>query len=156
MALLENKVAIVTDAGSRRGQGEAEARLLAENGATVVLVDIPVSDGAAIAAEIGADKAMFIPHDVTDAPGRESLVATVVKTYGHIDILVNNAGIWDQGGVLELAFRTSLDGYPGNYGRRDIHASAVFCWSASSSRWPLARFKRLGGVAGPAGPLGRR
>lgn len=112
MALLDNRVAIVTGAGSRRGQGEAEARLLAENGATVVLVDIASSEGAAIAAEIGADKALFIAHDVTDAPGWETLVATVVKTFGRIDILVNNAGVWHQGGVLDTtpeAFRRVLE-----------------------------------------------
>lgn len=106
MALLTDRVAIVTGAGSHRGQGAAEARLLAENGARVVLVDIPSSQGEEIAAEIGDDKAIFRPLDVTDDAGWDDLVSFVKETYGRVDILVNNAGVWREGGVLDTTPET--------------------------------------------------
>lgn len=107
MNQLEGKVAIVTGAGSRRGQGEAEARLLAKHGATVVLADLPGSDGQAIADEIGEDKAIYRELDVTDEAGWRDLVRDVEERYGRIDILVNNAGVWLEGGVVD----TALDDY---------------------------------------------
>ena len=66
MSAVAGKIAVITGAGSRGGQGEAEARLLARNGAKVILADLPSSQGQAIAQEIGADIARFFALDVTD------------------------------------------------------------------------------------------
>ena len=101
MSAVAGKIAVITGAGSRGGQGEAEARLLARNGARVVLVDLPGSDGAAIAAEIGADLAQFHALDVTDAAAWVELVDLVREGFGRLDILVNNAGVWLQKGLLD-------------------------------------------------------
>jgi len=87
---LEGKVAIVT--GAARGQGEAEARLLAANGAKVVLTDILADQGQATAASIG-DAARFVAHDVSSAEGWNEVVAAATDAFGRVDILVNNAAI---------------------------------------------------------------
>jgi 3alpha(or 20beta)-hydroxysteroid dehydrogenase len=90
MSTLAGLVAIVT--GAARGQGEAEARLLAAHGAKVVLTDVRVEQGTAVAADIGAD-ARFVAHDVASPDGWQQVVDTAASTFGRVDILVNNAAI---------------------------------------------------------------
>jgi 3alpha(or 20beta)-hydroxysteroid dehydrogenase len=90
MGKVAGKVAIVT--GGARGQGAAHARLLAANGAAVVIADIRAEEGAAVANEIG-QAARFVAHDVTDADGWARVVDTALTEFGRIDILVNNAGV---------------------------------------------------------------
>jgi 3alpha(or 20beta)-hydroxysteroid dehydrogenase len=90
MSTLAGLVAIFT--GAARGQGEAEARLLAAHGAKVVLTDVRVEQGTAVAADIGAD-ARFVAHDVASPDGWQQVVDTAASTFGRVDILVNNAAI---------------------------------------------------------------
>lgn len=90
MARLKGKVAIIT--GASQGMGAAHARLMAAEGAKVILTDINETDGAPIAAEIG-DNALFLRHDVADAAGWREVVATGEERFGTINVLVNNAGI---------------------------------------------------------------
>ena len=99
---LQGKVALITGAGSLGGQGAAEARLFAEEGARVIVTDLPNSAGAHVAAEIG-DQAEFIPLDVTDALQWADVVSHVVAKYGRLDILMNNAGIWLAKGILNTS-----------------------------------------------------
>lgn len=87
---LSGRVVIIT--GAARGQGEAEARLLAANGAKVVLTDVLADLGKAVAADIGAS-ARFVHQDVSSAEGWDEVVNTTVDTFGRIDVLVNNAAI---------------------------------------------------------------
>jgi 3alpha(or 20beta)-hydroxysteroid dehydrogenase len=93
MGKLEGRVAIVT--GGARGQGAAEGRLFAEEGAAVFVADVLLDEGAKTAAEIGGT---FVPHDVTDPAQWSALVARVVDEHGRLDILINNAGIlrWER------------------------------------------------------------
>ena len=63
MGRFDEKVVIVT--GAARGQGEAEARLFASQGAKVVLADVLDEQGEAVAADIGAD-ARYVHLDVSD------------------------------------------------------------------------------------------
>lgn len=94
MGMLEGKVAIITGGGSTLGQGGAEARMfMAEGAAGVVLVDLPGSQGAVIAAELG-ENCVFIEHDVRDDAGWPAVVEQVLARFGRIDVLVNNAGVW--------------------------------------------------------------
>lgn len=96
---LDGKVALIT--GAARGQGEAEARLFAAEGARVVLGDILVELGQQVAADIRAQggQATFVKLDVTQEGDWQRAVETAVQTYGKLDILVNNAGIFPTEGV---------------------------------------------------------
>ena len=101
MGLLDGKVAIITGAGSPRGQGAAAARLFAREGArVVVLADLPNTDAHVVAKEIGPT-AEFSELDVTDADGWNAMVGDIVHRYGGVDVLVNNAGVWLDRGVAE-------------------------------------------------------
>lgn len=90
MGILDGKVAIIS--GAARGQGAAEARLLAEHGAKVVLTDVLTELGQQAAAEIGPG-AYFITHDVSSTEGWQEVVTTAIEAFGGVDILVNNAAI---------------------------------------------------------------
>ena len=91
MGRLEGKTALIS--GGARGQGAAEARLFAEEGANVVLTDVLDEDGERTADAIGAD---YLHHDVTSEQEWAAAVAHVVALHGGIDVLVNNAGIYAQ------------------------------------------------------------
>ena len=93
MARLEGKIAIVT--GAARGMGEVEARLFAEEGATVVLCDVSDADGQRVADDIiSAGAAAEYAHlNVTDEDNWRQVIADTVGKFGRLDVLVNNAGI---------------------------------------------------------------
>lgn len=90
MGELDGSVAIIT--GAARGQGEAEARLLVEHGARVVITDVLVEQGRAVAASLG-DAARFVHQDVASAEGWREVVAAALDAFGRVDCLVNNAAI---------------------------------------------------------------
>lgn len=90
--LLENKVALVTGAGSARGIGLATATVFAEHGARVVLIDID-ADGLHHAMEsLGTGHLSYV-CDVRDRQRCGDIAEQVAGDTGGIDILVNNAGI---------------------------------------------------------------
>jgi 3(or 17)beta-hydroxysteroid dehydrogenase len=96
MARVSGKVAIVT--GAAKGLGEADARLLAAQGARVILTDVDQANGARVAAEIGS-AARFVRQDVRDEAAWQALIADVMATEGRLDILVNNAGVVEAGNI---------------------------------------------------------
>ena len=89
MTRLAGQVAWVTGAGS--GIGEAAARALEGEGATVVLTGRREEELARVAAEMGGN-AHIRPGDVTDQPAMATIVDWIVSALGRVDILVNNAG----------------------------------------------------------------
>lgn len=91
--LLENKIAVVT--GSGQGIGEAIARKLAEFGAAVIVTDINVEKGQAVADDLVAQgyRAAFHKFNVADFDNIKKEVAAMRDIFGRIDIWVNNAGI---------------------------------------------------------------
>src|SRR5438270_907009 len=89
MALLDDKVAIVT--GSARGIGRATAELLAEQGAKVLINDLDGYVAEQAASEISGETAVF-SGDLTKEGVCDQLVQDVIDRWGKIDILVNNAG----------------------------------------------------------------
>jgi 3alpha(or 20beta)-hydroxysteroid dehydrogenase len=86
---LAGKVAIIT--GAARGQGAAEARMFAAEGAQVVLGDVLDADGEAVAVEIG-DAARYVHLDVTSEEDWAGAIA-MAEALGPLTVLVNNAGI---------------------------------------------------------------
>jgi len=93
MEHFSGKVAIVT--GATSGIGEATARALAKEGASVVLAGRRSSPGEQITAELRTQglEATFVRTDVRDPDSVAHMVATTVKHYGRLDIAVNNAGV---------------------------------------------------------------
>jgi NAD(P)-dependent dehydrogenase (short-subunit alcohol dehydrogenase family) len=90
---LQDKVAWISGAAS--GMGEGIARLFASEGAAVLLADVQVERGRAIAAEIvqGGGRAVFAPCDVTRADDVRASIDRAVTEFGGLQILVNCAGI---------------------------------------------------------------
>lgn len=91
---LQNKVAVVTGAGSQRGIGRAIAFAYAGEGADLTLADIDFEGAEDTAAEIlkRGRRALAVFVDVTNAAQVDQMVRSTVEEFGKIDILVNNAG----------------------------------------------------------------
>ncbi len=101
MKLLENKVAVITGAARARGIGLATARLFAEHGAHVAILDIDGSEALASATALGPDH-IGVACDVTRRADCQSAIAQVIERFHGIDILVNNAGITQRRGIMEV------------------------------------------------------
>ena len=102
---LNGRVAIVTGGGAAAdgiGNGRAAALLLAESGASVVVVDRAVALAERTVSMIEADggTAMAVEADVTDGDACETVVAEARRAFDRLDILVNNVGIGSQGDVV--------------------------------------------------------
>jgi len=89
----ENKVALVTGAGS--GLGLATAKAFAESGASVVLADSNEKAVRSVAEELSAQghKALAVHCDVADDAQVETIVQQTVAAFGRLDAAYNNAGI---------------------------------------------------------------
>lgn len=93
---IEGKIVVITGASS--GLGEAAARMLSEQGATVVLGARRVERIQSLADELTGKggKALAVETDVTDCAQVKALVDAAVQTYGRIDVIINNAGLMPQ------------------------------------------------------------
>lgn len=90
MNQLENRVAIVTGAGS--GYGEGIAKLYAKEGAKVVIADINKDSADRVASEIGS-AALSLKVDVGNRNDVQNLIKACQAEFGSVDIVVNNAAI---------------------------------------------------------------
>ena len=96
------KVALVS--GGSRGLGEAQAKLLAAEGAKVAIGDVLEDEGRKVEAEINelGGEAFFMPLDVTKADQWTQIIDETVSRFGKLDVLVNNAGIGGRGGLEDM------------------------------------------------------
>ena len=93
MSDIQNKIVVITGASS--GLGEATARLLSSQGATVVLGARRTERIESLATELNSKggRALAVTVDVTRPEQVQALVDTAVKAYGRIDVMINNAGL---------------------------------------------------------------
>jgi NAD(P)-dependent dehydrogenase (short-subunit alcohol dehydrogenase family) len=97
----ENKVAVVTGAGS--GIGRAAAEAFGREGAAVVIADVNAEQGERSAQAIrdGGGRAHSVQADVSRSADAQRIAAEAVRVFGGIDILFNNAGIQTYGTVVD-------------------------------------------------------
>lgn len=107
MQISPSTVALVT--GARSGLGEATARRLHADGASVVLLDLPGSRGPEVAAELG-ERAVFAPADVRDEDQVAAAVAQATAL-GELRIAVSCAGVATPGRILGKRGVHALDAY---------------------------------------------
>ncbi|MDA9797837.1 glucose 1-dehydrogenase [Luminiphilus sp.] len=105
MSKLNGKIAIVT--GAAQGMGESHARIMVAEGAKVVMTDVNVASGTAIAEELGSN-ALFVEHNVTSPADWQRVVETAEAKFGTVNVLVNNAGIL---GPIAATVDLPLDDY---------------------------------------------
>jgi len=99
--LLTDKVALITGGAGQNGLGFATARMMAAQGARVVILDLDRADPAGAAAKLGPQH-IGVVADVTDKQSCERAAKTVVERCGRIDILINNAGITQPRKITEI------------------------------------------------------
>jgi len=100
--LLIDKIAIITGGASARGIGKATARLFAENGAKVVILDIDEDAVFTVTEDLGSGHYAF-RCDVTKKDECEKTIEMILKKFKTIDILVNNAGITQPLKTLDIS-----------------------------------------------------
>ena len=116
--LLKDKVAVITGGAGPNGLGFATARLMAEHGARVAVLDLAGAAPDAAAAKLGKGH-LGVVADVTDKASCDAAIAAVLEAFGRIDVLVNNAGITqprktvditgaDYDAVLDVSLRGTL------------------------------------------------
>ena len=116
---LSGKVALIS--GGARGQGAAEARLFATEGAAVVIGDLREEEGRSLETEIAQSggRALFVRLDVASEKDWQTAVEGILEEFGKLDILVNNAAILRLEGVEE----TTREGWDQVMG---VNATGVF------------------------------
>jgi NAD(P)-dependent dehydrogenase (short-subunit alcohol dehydrogenase family) len=94
MGRVAGKVAIVT--GGAQGLGKADCEALVREGAQVMITDIKVAEGEALAQALNAvraNSAVFMQQDVRDEARWQEVIAATVARFGKLNVLVNNAGM---------------------------------------------------------------
>ncbi len=143
---LKDKIAVITGAAS--GIGAGTARLFHAEGAKIIIADLQVAAGEALAKELG-DRARFIRTDVTKEADVAAAVDLAVSAFGGLDIMVNNAGIVGAVGSIK---DTPLEAWQRTI---DILLTGVFLGIKHASRVMIpARKGSILSVASTAGVMG--
>src|SRR4051812_937111 len=147
-ARLDDRTALIT--GGARGQGAAHGRRLAEEGAAVILADIPDAEGEAHAETLrtAGHRAHYEHLDVANPEAWQATVRAAEKRFGRLDILVNNAGVVRVAPIVE----ENDDGWQSTM---EVNATGVFY----GMRAAIPALRRTGGgsiinVASIYGPVG--
>ena len=149
----DSSVAIIT--GGSRGIGFAISKVLAARGNHIVIPGIDEQGSIAAAAEIADQfgvKALGMYLDVSDFAASQSMVETVLSTFGRVDILVNNAGITRDKLILRMD-EADFDAVI------DINLKGVFNCSKAVVRAMMkqryGRIVNISSVSGQAGQAGQ-
>lgn len=134
---LAGKVAVVTGAG--RGIGEATARAMAAQGASIVIAEMEEETGGAVARSLEAEgsRALFVRTDVTSVRSCEAMAEAALAALGRVDILVANAGI----NVFHEPLETTDEEW-----RRCFSVDLDGVWHSIRAVLPSMREKRAGSV----------
>jgi NAD(P)-dependent dehydrogenase (short-subunit alcohol dehydrogenase family) len=101
MGILSGKFAIITGAASKNGLGKATAKLFAEHGATVAILDLNLDQAIEAAADLGTQH-IGLACNVVKEEDCQIAVTTLLEKWGRIDILVNNAGITQPLKIMDI------------------------------------------------------
>ena len=148
MGKLEGRVAIVT--GGARGQGEAESRLFASEGATVVVTDLLDAEGERVAADIHG---LFLHHDVSSEPAWASVLETVLARFGKVDVLINNAGIFRSGRLIDTTLAEYRQMIDINQIGVFLGMKAVAGPMISANSGAIVNISSIAGIRGSAGAI---
>uniref|UniRef100_A0A7S0RWB7 Ketoreductase domain-containing protein n=1 Tax=Chlamydomonas leiostraca TaxID=1034604 RepID=A0A7S0RWB7_9CHLO len=140
---LQSKVAIVT--GAARGIGLACARVLAKNGAKVVLADIDEAEAQAAAGRMMQEgmSAHAIKCDVRHKSEVDAMITDTVAWGGRLDIMVANAGIVRAAPFLEMSEKDFDDVLA-------VNLKGVFLCCQAAARQMVAQRQQAGQAAGSA------
>lgn len=146
MSRLEEKVAIVT--GAAQGIGAGISRVLASQGAKVMLTDIS-NKVKAMAEEIRKEgfQAESFSMDVTNVEQVESVVKGVIERHGKVDVLVNNAGIYPRKRLVEMPEEFLLKMF-------DVNVFGMFrCARAVLPSMMERRYGKIVNISSVTGPM---
>lgn len=101
MGRVQDKIILLT--GGAMGLGQASAKRLVAEGATVIITDHNVETGVRTAEELG-DKCAFLEQDVTDENRWHEIIAEVDQRYGRLDVLINNAAVTVFGSIADVSY----------------------------------------------------
>jgi 3alpha(or 20beta)-hydroxysteroid dehydrogenase len=147
---LDGRVALIS--GAARGQGEAEARLLVERGARVVVADVLVAEGEAVVASLG-DAARFVPLDVGEPSQWADAVEATLGAFGRIDVLVNNAGIVRAGAIEAVAVDDYMEAVRVNQLGCFLGMQAVVPTMKAQASGSIVNVSSIAGLQGVAGAV---
>lgn len=135
--LLENKTAVISGAAGLRGIGLATARLFAQHGARVAIVDLDADASTQAAQGLGHGH-IGIACDVTDKAACARAAAEALDRFGQIDVLINNAGITQPVKTMDID--------PDSWDRiLDVNLRGVLY--LSQALIPHMRSRRMGAIA---------
>ena len=135
--LLSGKTALISGAAGPRGIGFAAARLFAEHGARVAILDVDQKAVEGAVKGLGSDH-LGLVCDVTDPAACKRATAEVIARFGQIDVLVNNAGITQPVKFMEID-------QPG--WRRIIEVNLTGVLNLSQAVVPHMRQRKTGTIA---------
>ncbi|MQF64822.1 glucose 1-dehydrogenase [SAR202 cluster bacterium AC-409-J13_OGT_754m] len=103
---MENKVVLIS--GASRGLGATQAKMLANEGASVIVGDILEAEGNMIVEQMATENkhALFVYLDVTKSSSWNECMTKSINRFGKVDVLINNAGISATGDILGTSEET--------------------------------------------------
>ena len=175
---LQNKTVLVT--GGASGLGAASARLMAQSGAKVVIVDLNDEAGSALATELGS-AATFVKTNVVEEHEVQEAVKTAVERYGGLHGVINCAGVVvaekvlgrhgptslasfsktisvnliGTYNVIRLAAAAMIDNQPGESGERGVIVNTASVAAFDGQIGQAAYSASKGGIVGMTLPIAR-